>query len=103
MKFDKQYIDLVKESLDLSVESSGYPVTAESMRKAGLANRLNLRLLTRQGHIHSVQVAVQNEGKGIQNFNAYYTNNALPLKFMQEYGYAAKPNGALVAVTSEAN
>jgi uncharacterized protein YpbB len=77
MKLQENYVNYVRNSVNVLVRDTGYPVLAKSLTEAGIATRKQLKVLVKKGHIMEMKVRV---GRTI--YNAYFTESEPPRKLV---------------------
>jgi len=93
IKLEDNFIKRLQNTLDLTVENTGYPVLAKHLEQIGVANRKQLRALENKGLIKSVKVQKHQPkidplgalfGKTSTVYTAYYTERNIPSYIKQQ-------------------
>lgn len=76
---EEKFINYVRNSVDLTVGNTGFPVLGKHLIEAGITSKNKLKVLEKRGHLISIKVKAD---KGTV-FKAYYTEREVP-KWVQE-------------------
>lgn len=75
----EQTIMQILDEIDHIVAETGYPVIGSILERGGIITRKRLRILEKQGYIHSLRIR-----KGHTHYIAYYTDNVKPKVLEQQ-------------------
>lgn len=87
IRLEDKFINYVRNSVDLVVGKTGYPVLGKYLIETGIATRQQLRLLEKKKLLKSIDVKVKNPHNLLGTiYKAYYTERNIPQYVKEQQG-----------------